>query len=63
MHSVFQDTVAKTIKFAYKNYDYDPSIHTTDINSDVVQDGDVIVYGTCHYSDLPVVASQTKVFK
>lgn len=48
MHYFFQDMVAKIIKFEYKNYYYDPLIHSTDLNGDVVQDGDAIVYVTCH---------------
>ena len=54
LFTVLQDTSAKTVKFAYKNYNYDPDIHSSDVNKEVDQDGDLILYGTCSYLDLPL---------
>ena len=48
---LFQDTGAGTLKFAYKNYEAS--------HEEEDQDGDLIVYGPCHYNDLQSRVSAT----
>ena len=60
---MFQDTATKTISFVYKNYDYDPDVYTSDLHADVSQDGDVVMYGQCVYTDLVQSISQSIINK